>query len=93
MPHHGPYQENCNYIDAFIALSRYCEDAIALLKKEGLDMVPVFDEEEGDMVWLMAKKIMSSGNIGGTPSPDANVIDVWGISMKFKKFKKLSMYA
>ncbi|KAL7489394.1 hypothetical protein ACHAW6_014998 [Cyclotella cf. meneghiniana] len=66
-----------------------CKDAIALLKKEGFDMVPVIDEE-GDVVGVVTEGNMSTRIISGRASPDATVMDAGVI---YKKFKKLSMNA
>jgi CBS domain-containing protein len=66
-----------------------CKDAIALLKREGFDMVPVIDEE-GDVVGVVTEGNMSSTIISGRASPDATVMDAGVI---YKKFKKLSMNA
>jgi cystathionine beta-synthase len=66
-----------------------CKDAIALLKKEGFDMVPVIDED-GDVVGVVTEGNMSTRIISGRASPDTSVKEAGVI---YKTFRKLSMNA
>jgi cystathionine beta-synthase len=66
-----------------------CKDAIALLKKEGFDMVPVIDEE-GDVVGVVTEGNMSTRIISGRATPETSVKEAGVI---YKTFRKLSMNA
>ena len=74
-----------------IASSVRCKDAIALLKREGFDMVPVIDEDDGGSVM----GVVTQGNMGkmlisGRANPNSTVADAGVI---YKTFRKLSMNA
>lgn len=74
-----------------IASSVRCKDAIALLKREGFDMVPVIDEDDGGSVM----GVVTQGNMGkmlisGRAKPNSTVADAGVI---YKTFRKLSMNA
>lgn len=45
----------------------------------------VWHGPNNDIIWLVTKENESSMIAGGTPSPDATVIDAGGITEKFKK--------
>mmetsp|Transcript_8557 Transcript_8557/g.18719 ORF Transcript_8557/g.18719 Transcript_8557/m.18719 type:complete len:528 (+) Transcript_8557:251-1834(+) len=64
-----------------------CKDAIALLKREGFDMVPVIDGE-GDIVGVVTEGNMSKMIISGRALPDSTVANAGVI---YKKFRKLTM--
>jgi len=66
-----------------------CKDAIALLKREGFDMVPVIDEE-GDIMGVVTAGNLSKKVISGRALPNSSVASAGVI---YKTFRKLSMSA
>ena len=72
-----------------ISSSVNCKDAIALLKREGFDMVPVIDEE-GDIMGVVTEGNMTKMIISGRAQPHSTVADAGVI---YKTFRKLSMNA
>jgi len=66
-----------------------CKDAIALLKNEGFDMVPVIDEE-GDIMGVVTEGNMTRMIISKRAQPNSTVADAGVI---YKKFRKLNIHA
>ena len=66
-----------------------CKEAIALLKREGFDMVPVLDAE-GDILGVVTEGNMTRKIINGTARPNASVADA---GVVYKTFRKLGMNA
>jgi cystathionine beta-synthase len=66
-----------------------CKEAIALLKREGFDMVPVLDAE-GDILGVVTEGNMTRKIINGTAQPNASVADA---GVVYKTFRKLGMNA
>ncbi|KAL7526753.1 hypothetical protein ACHAXR_003099 [Thalassiosira sp. AJA248-18] len=66
-----------------------CKDAIALLKREGFDMVPVIDEE-GNIMGICTEGNMTRMIISGRAQPNSTVADAGVI---YKTFRKLCMNA
>ena len=66
-----------------------CKDAVALLKREGFDMVPVIDEK-GDIAGVVTEGNMSKMIISGRAQPNATVASA---GVLYKTFRKLSMNA
>ena len=62
-------------------------DAIALLKREGFDMVPVLDED-GGIMGVVTEGNMTKQILSGRAQPNATVEDA---GVVYKTFKKLSM--
>mmetsp|Transcript_21075 Transcript_21075/g.38627 ORF Transcript_21075/g.38627 Transcript_21075/m.38627 type:complete len:531 (+) Transcript_21075:184-1776(+) len=65
-----------------------CKDAIALLKREGFDMVPVIDDK-GDIMGVVTEGNMTKMIISGRAQPNATVADAGVI---YKTFRKLSIH-
>lgn len=63
-----------------------CKDAIALLKAEGFDMVPVISDNS--VVGVVTEGNMTSALLGGRAAPDTTVEDAGVI---YKTFRKISM--
>jgi len=72
-----------------IASDVKCKDAIALLKREGFDMVPVIDED-GDIMGVVTEGNLSKQVISGRAMPNSSVANS---SVIYKTFRKLSMSA
>ena len=72
-----------------ISSSVRCKDAIALLKREGFDMVPVLDES-GDILGVVTEGNMTRMIINGRAQPNATVADA---GVLYKTFRKLSLHA
>ncbi|KAL9187800.1 hypothetical protein ACHAXT_006178 [Thalassiosira profunda] len=70
-----------------IASGVKCKDAIALLKREGFDMVPVLDED-GGIMGVVTEGNMTKQILSGRAQPNATVEDA---GVVYKTFKKLSM--
>ena len=66
-----------------------CKDAIALLKEEGFDMVPVTDEE-GGIMGVVTEGNMTKMIVSERAQPNATVANAGVI---YKTFRKLSMNA
>jgi len=64
-----------------------CKDAIALLKEEGFDMVPVLGSE-GNVMGVVTEGNISSMILSGRTKPEASVSEAKVI---FKTFKKYNM--
>ena len=62
-----------------------CRDAIALLKAEGYDMVPVIGTE-GEVIGVVTEGNMSSKIISGRADPDATVADAGVVYKAFRRF-------
>jgi len=62
-----------------------CKDAIALLKKEGFDMVPVLGSA-GNVIGVVTEGNMTSKIISGAVKPEQTVEDARVIYKTFKKF-------
>jgi len=67
-----------------------CKDAVALLKRERFDMVPVIDDEGGSIMGVVTEGNMSKMIISGRANPNATVADAGVI---YKTFRKLTMNA
>lgn len=65
-----------------------CKDAIALLKREGFDMVPVLDEN-GDIMGVVTEGNMTRMIISGRAQPNATVADA---GVLYKTFRKLNLH-
>ena len=63
-----------------------CKDAIALLKEEGFDMVPVLDN--GNVIGVVTEGNMTSKILSGRAKPDQSVADA---GVMYKTFHKFSM--
>ena len=63
-----------------------CKDAIALLKEEGFDMVPVISDN--NVVGVVTEGNMTSALLGGRAQPDTTVADAGVI---YKTFRKISL--
>jgi cystathionine beta-synthase len=63
-----------------------CKDAIALLKQEGFDMVPVV--EDNHVIGVVTEGNMTTRLLSGRAEPDTSVRDAGVI---FKSFRKFSM--
>lgn len=61
-----------------------CKHAIALLKREGFDMVPVLDE--GNVIGVVTEGNMTNRLLSGRCSPDDTVLDAGVIYKTFHKF-------
>lgn len=61
-----------------------CKDAIALLKKEGFDMVPVL--EDNSVVGVVTEGNMSTHLLSGRCQPDTSVANAGVIYKTFRKF-------
>lgn len=66
-----------------------CKDAIALLKKEGFDMVPVIDGQ-GDIMGVVTEGNMTKMIVSGRAQPNATVASA---GVVYKKFRKLNIHA
>jgi len=62
-----------------------CKDAIALIKREGFDMVPVLDDT-GGCVGIVTEGNMTNRILSGRCSPDCTVADAGVIYKTFHKF-------
>eukprot|EP00978_Attheya_sp_CCMP212_P023910 scaffold74226_cov51-Attheya_sp.AAC.2 len=62
-----------------------CMDAIALLKQEGFDMVPVLNEES-DVIGVVTEGNMTTRLLSGKAEPDATVVDAGVVYKTFRKF-------
>eukprot|EP00957_Ditylum_brightwellii_P012985 981230-Ditylum_brightwellii.AAC.1 len=51
------------------------KDAVALLKNEGFDMVPVLDMTNGNVLGVVTEGNMTSKIIAGRAKPDSSVLD------------------
>uniref|UniRef100_A0A7S1ZAK1 Cystathionine beta-synthase n=1 Tax=Ditylum brightwellii TaxID=49249 RepID=A0A7S1ZAK1_9STRA len=63
------------------------KDAVALLKNEGFDMVPVLDMTNGNVLGVVTEGNMTSKIIAGRAKPDSSVLDAGVIYKTFHKFK------
>ena len=63
-----------------------CKDAIALLKEEGFDMVPVIGDN--NVIGVVTEGNMTSALLGGRAQPDTTVADAGVI---YKTFRKISL--
>ncbi|KAI2505535.1 pyridoxal-phosphate dependent enzyme [Fragilaria crotonensis] len=63
-----------------------CKDAIALLKDEGFDMVPVIGDNS--VIGVVTEGNISSALLGGRAQPDTSVADAGVI---YKTFRKISL--
>lgn len=62
-----------------------CKSAIALLKSEGFDMVPVIDSD-GDVAGVVTEGNMTSQLLSGRAMPDETVVDAGVVYKTFRKF-------
>uniref|UniRef100_A0A7S2E9Y5 CBS domain-containing protein n=1 Tax=Trieres chinensis TaxID=1514140 RepID=A0A7S2E9Y5_TRICV len=62
-----------------------CKDAIALLKAEGFDMVPVIGQE-GEVVGVVTEGNMSSKILSGRANPDSSVSDAGVVYKGYRRF-------
>mmetsp|Transcript_35896 Transcript_35896/g.61239 ORF Transcript_35896/g.61239 Transcript_35896/m.61239 type:complete len:526 (-) Transcript_35896:113-1690(-) len=72
-----------------ISTSVRCKDAVALLKSEGFDMVPVIDDK-GDIMGVVTEGNMTKMIVSGRAQPNTTVADAGVI---YKKFRKLGIHA
>jgi cystathionine beta-synthase len=64
-----------------------CKDAIALLKNEGFDMVPVIDAD-GDILGVVTEGNMTRMIVNGRAQPNTSVADA---GVVYKTFRKMGM--
>lgn len=70
-----------------ITIDVTCKDAIALLKREGFDMVPVLDGD-GHVIGVVTEGNMTSMLLSGRANPDDSVKDARVI---YKTFRRVNM--
>jgi cystathionine beta-synthase len=63
-----------------------CKDAIALLKKEGFDMVPVLDRDTQQLLGVVTEGNMTNRLLSGRASSNTTVMDAGVIYKTFHKF-------
>lgn len=68
-----------------ITSSVTCKEAIALLKDEGFDMVPVIGND-GNVIGVVTEGNMTSMILSGRAEPDASVLDAKVIYKNYSKF-------
>eukprot|EP00549_Striatella_unipunctata_P026259 CAMPEP_0118707984 /NCGR_PEP_ID=MMETSP0800-20121206/21570_1 /TAXON_ID=210618 ORGANISM="Striatella unipunctata, Strain CCMP2910" /NCGR_SAMPLE_ID=MMETSP0800 /ASSEMBLY_ACC=CAM_ASM_000638 /LENGTH=150 /DNA_ID=CAMNT_0006610997 /DNA_START=81 /DNA_END=530 /DNA_ORIENTATION=- len=61
-----------------------CKDAIALLKEQGFDMVPVV--EDSDVIGVVTEGNMTKYLLSGRAEPDATVVEAGVIYKRFHQF-------